>query len=147
MKGEGLKGGRSFVDLARPHTRIHISLYHILISHLLSLRHWKHLMVASCTCEDEKSATEFPPLSQIPASLALRRRRRRWNVKSGSTTADATWQTIAVADERFLSLANRYNALSITWMQRYIYFDFEVWIESDAQAHRNLHVGFAFVSV
>lgn len=101
--------GRKIVDLARPHTRIHISLYHILISHLLPLRHWKHLMVVSYTCEDEKSATEFPPLSQIPASLALRRRRRRWNVKSGSTTADATWQTIAVADERFLSLANRYN--------------------------------------
>lgn len=40
--------------------------------------------------EDEKSATEFPPLSQIPASLALRRRRLRWDVKSGSTTADVT---------------------------------------------------------
>jgi len=79
---------------ARTHTCI---TYLYIISlfpshHLLRRHHRKHLMVVSC-CENEKSVTEFPPLSQIPASLASRRRRRRcrrWNVKSGSTTTVVT---------------------------------------------------------
>lgn len=69
--------------------RTHISLYYVLIPitilpPTIPLR--RHLMVVSCR-EDEESAPEFPPLSQIPASLASRRRRRRsrcrrWNEKA-----------------------------------------------------------------
>lgn len=101
-------------------------------------------MLVSC-CEDEESATEFPPLSQIPASLASRsrrRRRRRWNVKSGSTTADVTndrshGRAVSLPCKPLQRLKHR----GCEDIPR-----FEVWIESDTPARRALHSGFAFVS-
>lgn len=90
MKVEGRKITRRPCTLAHTHIHTYIFISYPYFSHLLpplktpygSFLHRK----------DEKSATEFPPLSQIPASLALRRRRcrRRRDVKSGSTTADVT---------------------------------------------------------
>lgn len=95
----------------------------------------RHLMVVSCR-EDEESATEFPSLSQIPASLASRRRRRRrWDVKSDSTTADVT-------NDRS---RRRATPLPCKPLQRLKHREcqdiprFEVWIESDALARRVLH--------
>lgn len=91
-------------------------------------------MVVSCR-EDEESATEFLPLSQIPASLASRRRRRRrWDVKSGSTTADVT-NDRSRERARLLFLANRYSVLSIADTK--LYFDLRYGLRVTCR-----HVGF-----
>ncbi|TGZ49941.1 hypothetical protein DBV15_07156 [Temnothorax longispinosus] len=103
--------------------------------------HPKHLMVVSCR-ENEESATEFPPLSQIPASLASRRRRRRWNVKSGSTTAVVT-NDRSRGQSGFLLPCKPLQRLKHRGCEDIPRF--EVWIESDTSARRPLHSSFAFV--
>lgn len=141
MKAEG----KDHPSTLHTYTRTHMHTYLYIISlfpshHLLPRHHRKHLMVVSCR-ENEESATEFPPLSQIPASLASRRR-RRWNVKSGSTTAVVT-NDRTVAGERFPLPCKPLQRLKHRGCEDIPRF--EVWIESDTSARRPLRSSFAFV--
>jgi len=102
------------------HTHVHAYLYIISLFpsyYLLPRHHRKHLMVVSCR-ENEESATEFLPLSQIPASLAS---------SSSSSLERKKWLDDGRRDKRsqsrasgFLSLANRYSVLSIVDARIYL---------------------------
>lgn len=134
----------ALVDLQRAHTHISgiISLFSHTISLFLSLspRHRRHLMVVSCR-KHEESATEFPPLSQIPASLAssssssLERKKRlddgRRDKRSRTSGS--------------FSLANRYSDLKHRRCKDIPRF--EVWIESDAPARWIPHSGFCICNL
>lgn len=138
MKVEGRKIIRRPCTLARTHTYIFISYPYFSHPSFPPLK----TPYGSFLHKDEKSATEFPPLSQIPASLALRRRRCRWDVKSGSTTADVTndrsrGRTILIPCKPLQRLKHHVDAKIYILRFRDIV---------DWEACRALHSDFAFVS-